>query len=50
MLYPTFEIIKMQYSWGPAFMVDEDVAYYVPLKTITADQYKEITGKNYEEK
>lgn len=47
MLYPTFDVLNMQYAWGPAFMTDEILASYVPLKTITAEQYKEISGKDY---
>lgn len=45
--YPNFDVLKMQYSWGHLFMTDEFLATYVPLRTITADQYKEITGKEY---
>lgn len=48
MIYPNFEVLKMQYSWGPTFMPDSFLATYVPLGTITADQYKQITGKDYE--
>jgi len=47
MIYPNFDVLKMQYSWGPMFMTDEFLATYVPLGTITADQYKDITGKDY---
>lgn len=46
-MYPDFNAIKMQYSWGTDFMTDSDVADYVSYGTITADQYKEITGKDY---
>lgn len=47
MTYPNFEVLKMQYGWGPMFMTDSFLATYVPLGTITADQYKEITGTDY---
>lgn len=49
MTFPTFAVLKMQYSWGPTFMPDTLLATYVPLGTITADQYKELTGKDYKE-
>ena len=36
-----FDFVKQLYSWG--FPIDCYVVYH----TITADQYKEITGKDY---
>lgn len=36
-----FDFVKTIYSWG--FPIE----CYVQYKTITADQYKEITGKDY---
>lgn len=36
-----FDFVKTIYSWG--FPIDCYVGYH----TITADQYKEITGKDY---
>lgn len=38
-----FDFVKTIYSWG--FPIDCYVVYH----TITADQYKEITGKDYVE-
>lgn len=36
-----FDFVKTIYSWG--FPIDR----YVLYRTITKDQYKEITGKDY---
>lgn len=36
-----FDFVKQMYSWGC------DIKQYVVLNTITADQYKEITGTDY---
>ncbi|GEB75221.1 XkdX family protein [Levilactobacillus brevis] len=47
MIYPNFDVLKMQYSWGPTFMPDTLLATYVPLGTITPEQYKELTGNDY---
>lgn len=36
-----FDFIKQMFDWGC------DIKQYVVLNTITADQYKEITGTDY---
>lgn len=47
MVYPNFDSLKMQYSWGAPYMTDEILASFVGYGTITADQYKTISGKDY---
>lgn len=36
-----FDFVKQMYNWGC------DIKQYVVFNTITANQYKEITGKDY---
>lgn len=36
-----FDFVKQMHDWGC------DIKQYVVLNTITADQYKEITGTDY---
>lgn len=36
-----FDFVKQMFDWGC------DIKQYVVLNTITADQYKEITGTDY---
>lgn len=45
MTFPSFDDIKMQWGWG--IMTPEFLGTYVSICTITADQYKELTGKDY---
>lgn len=44
MTFPTFDTIKMLYGWGALANGPE---WYVTMGTITTDQYKELTGKDY---
>lgn len=37
-----FEFVKQAYSWGC------DIKQYVVLGTISEDEFKEITGTNYQ--
>lgn len=45
MTFPDFNTIKMQWDWG--IMTPEFLGTYVQIGTITTDQYKELTGKDY---
>ncbi|GAX04056.1 hypothetical protein IWT140_01693 [Secundilactobacillus pentosiphilus] len=45
MNFPTFDDIKVQWSWG--IMTPEFLATYVQIGTITAEQYKQLTDKDY---
>ena len=45
MTYPDFNAIK--YFYGLKLWTDDMVGQAVNLKVITADQYKELTGKDY---
>ncbi|WP_282804008.1 XkdX family protein [Secundilactobacillus kimchicus] len=45
-VYPNFNIIQIQYSWG--LLTPDDLANYTAGGFITPDQYKEITGKDYQ--
>lgn len=45
MTYPDFSAIK--YFYGLKLWTDDMVGQAVICKAITADQYKELTGKDY---
>lgn len=45
MNFPTFDDIKVQWSWG--IMTPDFLGTYVQIGTITADQYKQLTGTDY---
>jgi uncharacterized XkdX family phage protein len=45
MTYPDFSAIK--YFYGLKLWTDDMVGQAVNFKAITADQYKELTGKDY---
>lgn len=45
MTYPDFSAIK--YFYGLKLWTDDMVGQAVNFKVITADQYKELTGKDY---
>jgi uncharacterized XkdX family phage protein len=45
MTYPDFKAIK--YFYELKLWTDDMVGQAVSLKVITADQYKELTGKDY---
>lgn len=45
MTFPSFDTIKMLYGWGALTNGPE---WYVTMKVITTDQYKKLTGKDYE--
>lgn len=40
-------LLKLQLGWGTR--TKESIKEYVQNKTLNADQYKEITGKEYTE-
>lgn len=46
MTFPDFNTIKMQWSWG--IMTEDFLGTYVQIGTITADQFKELSGKEYQ--
>ncbi|VDG32897.1 hypothetical protein MUDAN_DOGOELCO_02111 [Lactiplantibacillus mudanjiangensis] len=43
-MFSDFQMIKMLYGWGALVPSAE---YYVQNNKLTADQYKELTGKKY---
>lgn len=45
MNFPTFDDIKIQWSWG--IMTPDFLGTYVQIGTITSDQYKQLAGKDY---
>lgn len=44
MTFPPFDQIKQLYAWG---CLTGGPEWYVQMGSITADQYKELTGKDY---
>ncbi len=45
MTFPNFDVIKQQWAWG--YMDEIFLGTYVKIGTITAAQFKEISGKDY---
>ncbi|WP_288531475.1 XkdX family protein [uncultured Secundilactobacillus sp.] len=43
---PSFNTIQVQYSWG--MLTPDDLANYTAGGFMTADQYKELTGTDYQ--
>ena len=45
MNFPDLDTIKMLYSWGT---LTPNADWYVQIGSLTADQYKELTGNDYQ--
>lgn len=49
--FPPFDQIKQLYAWGcltdPSGSTENGPAWYLQMGSITADQFKELTGKDY---
>jgi len=43
-MFPDFPTIKLLYSWN---VLTPALEWYVANKNLTAEQYKELTGKDY---
>lgn len=46
-MFPKFDDLKTQWSWNIYSL--EDMQWYVDMKVISKEEYKEITTKDYPE-
>lgn len=45
-MFPDFNLVQMQWGWG--FMQLSDLTWYATNGNITADQFKQLSGKDYQ--